>query len=867
MAKQTVFVVLASIIDIVMSTILFVNGDKWELFPLSIVDYSFPTSFIDIWLWTILRNCIITGCVIGVVKNSDDGPRRLKQVSRFPYFIACMNGFYSCVKLLVFSEQPEFVMGPTLKWFWGLFAWNLFGIVVFIAQWNSLESLCSDFSPENETKSSSTHKSTEKQPLMSKSNHVINDYSSIDEVEVCIENGKPRIVENAKSKSKHERHEGKDISDGKEDKKDETDKKGMSELVNRATVGKMVSFVIHDWPLIIVGVVFLIGAAVSQIFLPLYTGKVITGIVVSGDHSQFTKSLIEMAAISLVASICSGIRGGCFTVCIQRLNIRVRNALFSSFLNQEIGFFDKTTTGEILSRLTSDITTMTDTIGLNFNVFLRSVIKALGVCVFMFALSWRLFLVPFLGLPLIFAVSKVYGKYYKKLQEEVQNRFAHANEVAEEVCSSMITVRSFANEEGEKKRYSNRLSKVFEIQLKQAFSYSGYVWSTQIFTMLFEVLVLAYGGHLVLNKLMSAESIMSFVLYQYTMSDCISTIGAVYTGLMQALGAAEKVFELIERTPAMDIHQGHQAPDDLEGRIKFDNVTFAYPTRKDQPVLENVSFEVSPGEVVALVGPSGGGKSSCVKLLERFYDCSNGQVLIDGRPLNQYKHEFLHEKVALVGQEPVLFARSIHDNILYGLDENNYTNYDVTQAAITANAHNFINELYQGYQTETGEKGTQMSGGQKQRVAIARALVRNPRILLLDEATSALDTESEFLVQEALERSKADRTVLLIAHRLSTVERADRIVVIVKGKVVETGNHRELMEKQGLYYKLVYRQLHQSTQPTTSNDLENSDDVIVDDVDQLQTSQRAIPRKRSISSNASSSYGSSCSPSSFRLKV
>uniref|UniRef100_H2Z4F0 ABC-type oligopeptide transporter ABCB9 n=1 Tax=Ciona savignyi TaxID=51511 RepID=H2Z4F0_CIOSA len=572
-----------------------------------------------------------------------------------------------------------------------------------------------------------------------------------------------------------------------------------------ATIKKMLSFSVPDWWLIAIGFIFLIGAAVGEIFLPLYTGRIITAIVAPEKNDQFLTIIFEIAMISVAVSICTGLRGGVMTYYIDRLNLRIRNALFSSILHQEIGFFDEQRTGDITSRLTSDTTTMSDTIGLEFNVFLRSMIKGVGVCVFMFALSWRMSLITFMGFPLIFSASKVYGKYYKKTQKQVQDKFAKANEVAQEVCSSMQTVRSFANEKSEAAQYKLRLKDVLKIQIKQAVSYSFYQWCTESFELLLIVFTLWYGGYLIVMGKLPSANFISFILYQEELGNCFSEIGDVYTGIMQALGAAEKVFELIERKPLLSLNDGTEEPSCIKGHIAFKNVSFAYPSRPDQLVLENLSFEVQPGEVVALVGPSGGGKSSCVKLIQRFYEPTAGEIMLDGISVSSYKHQFLHEKVSLVGQEPVLYARSIRKNIIYGLEDDQYTDESILNASKLANSHNFIMELRDGYNTESGEKGIQLSGGQKQRVAIARALVRNPSVLLLDEATSALDTESEYLVQEALERSKSHRTVLLIAHRLSTVERADRIVVIVKGKVEEIGSHSELMAKQGTYYNLVYR--------------------------------------------------------------
>jgi ATP-binding cassette subfamily B (MDR/TAP) protein 9 len=361
-----------------------------------------------------------------------------------------------------------------------------------------------------------------------------------------------------------------------------------------------------------------------------------------------------------------------------------------------------------------------------------------------------------------------------------------------------------------------KLKITFRLNIKQAVAYFGYQSTNRGLELMSNVGILYYGGWLVLHHEVTAGHLVSFILYAQELGGALEDIGSVFTGLMQAVGAADKVFGLIDRQPKINHTEGSLKPDVFSGQIELKDVSFAFPARPSSLVLKGVSFRAGPGDVIALVGPSGGGKTSCISLLERFYDPLGGSVLIDSRPLSVYDHQFLHTKMSMVGQEPVLYACTVEENIAYGMD--NVDSERVQEAAKLANAHNFISAMQAGYKTQAGEKGIQLSGGQKQRVAIARAVIRDPSILLLDEATSALDAESEHLVQDALYRKMRNKTVVIVAHRLSTVENATNIIVIDKGVVVEQGDHQKLLRLGGLYAKLVQRQLMSKTGKATGGD-------------------------------------------------
>uniref|UniRef100_A0AC35UGF0 Arginyl-tRNA synthetase n=1 Tax=Rhabditophanes sp. KR3021 TaxID=114890 RepID=A0AC35UGF0_9BILA len=567
---------------------------------------------------------------------------------------------------------------------------------------------------------------------------------------------------------------------------------------------RLLQFVQREWLWHASGFFWLAIYSLTRIFIPYYTGKVIAALTTTG-YDPLVEAVKLMTAISLVSSIAAGLRGGSFELAGARCARIIRNDLFSSLVTQEVGFYDVHKTGEIVSRLAADTQTMADTIPLNLNVFLRNTIMIVGSMIFMMNLSWKLSLITFIVVPIIFVITKIFGSYYDYLSEEVQDCVASSNDVAEEVISTMRTVRSFACEEFEARRYFSKLTDTLDITRKKAYAYLAFIWASELFQTLIVVAVLWYGGHLVLTKRLDGELLVSFLLYQVQLADNLRQVGEVLTALMQSVGASRKVFSYIDRQPHI-LTDGTYKCDKINGEIKFDRVDFSYPSRPDLPVLKNVSFTINPGQTVALVGPSGSGKSSIIALLEHFYQPQSGKILLDSVPIDEYDHHFIRNKMTLVSQDPVLFNRSIiNENITYGL--NNIPESDIVAAAKMANAHEFIVALKDHYKTAVGERGSSVSGGQKSRIAIARSLVREPAVLLLDEITSALDSQSEQLVQEAIYKNLKNHTVVMIAHRLSTVVACDKIIVINKGRVHEQGNHAELMAKEdGIYRQLVNRQ-------------------------------------------------------------
>jgi len=589
--------------------------------------------------------------------------------------------------------------------------------------------------------------------------------------------------------------------------------KASPKMSKKASILQLIYMSRDDCGLLVVAFTALIIAAIGQAFIPQLTGDIINSVAHNHDEGMLESSCIQLVVAAVITGVFSAMRGSLFTLQMTRLNIRVREALITALMAQELNYFDVTKTGKITSRLNADTTKMADQISLNLNVFLRSVVQAVLILIFMFRISVELTFVTFISVPAVVYISIVYGDFYRKLSKACQSKLANANAVSDAAISSMATVKYFASEVSEIEQYMKKMQIFYIVNKRSALIYSVYAMCFTALPTLVSALVLFYGGRLVFQDKFTAGALVSFMLYQQSLSASFSTIGNIYSGLAGALGSADKVFELINRKPrGKPIGTYSPNPQDFRGTIEFSNVYFRYPSRKESLVLNGFNLSIDPGEVIALVGPSGGGKSSVLNLLERLYNPERGSISLDGRQIEEYDHNSFHRIVGIVGQEPILFARTIAENIAYGYPSNEYPSQEeIEDAARQANAHHFICAFPDGYSTKCGEKGVMLSGGQKQRIAIARALVRKPHVLLLDEATSALDAESEAIVQKALDKIMTDgrRTVIVVAHRLSTIRNAHRIAVIKEGNICEIGSHGELLKKEdGVYKQLISKQSH-----------------------------------------------------------
>ncbi|KAM9463283.1 antigen peptide transporter 2 isoform 1-T2 [Clarias gariepinus] len=543
---------------------------------------------------------------------------------------------------------------------------------------------------------------------------------------------------------------------------------------------------------------FLILAALTEASIPYYVGRIIDSL--SGDykHDNFMWAIVCMSLFSFGSSMFSGLRGGMFMCCLSRLNKRIRHMLFQNLMKLDISFFEENKPGSLTSRLVSDTDKMGRSIAMNVNVLLRSLVKTCGMLVQMLSLSWQLTLLTCVEMPILAVIQNYYNIHYQKTSRELQDCLAEIEQLASSVIGSVKTVRSFRAEAQELKRYKEALDRKLKILKRKGIFSAVHLLLRRCVTLSLRVAMLLLGRRLIFSGQLSSGSLLAFVLYQKDMVTNMRQLLYVYGDILNTVWSAEKVFNLLDRKSNMQ-EPGDWVPEKLQGRITFDNVTLSYPSRPERKALKSVSLELSAGKMTALVGHSGGGKTSCVSLLQRFYEPQEGKVLLDNVPLNEYQHQYLCSQMAAVSQNPVLFSGSVKYNIAYGLRD--CTIERVKEAAEKANAHDFICRLEKGYDTDVGECGGQLSSGQKQCIAIARVLIRNPKILILDEATSNLDINTQHAIQEVLAGSKG-QTVLVIAHRLKTIERADHIIYMEDGMVVEQGTHEQLMAERGRYFKL-----------------------------------------------------------------
>ncbi|MBP6206328.1 MAG: ABC transporter ATP-binding protein [Nitrospira sp. UW-LDO-02] len=551
-------------------------------------------------------------------------------------------------------------------------------------------------------------------------------------------------------------------------------------------------------PRMIAAAVMVMAVAAVNLALLRLGGTLWDVITVQHDADRMAQMILLLLGLVLLQGLCSMGHSYLTAWVSQRVMADFRTHLFAHLQTLSVNFFSKRRTGELMSRLMNDVTVIQNVVTDTPIDAAKQVVTFIGGAGFLFAMNWQLCLLILVLLPLLVVVAKLFGRRLRALSTTIQDQTASVSTLVEEVIAGIRVVKSFVQTKREEQRFVTQVQTAMELSLRRATIMAWFVPTITFVTFASAAAVLWYGGRQVIDGTVSPGDLFAFVLFAGILIGPFGSAARVFAQIKEAQGAMQRVFEILDTYAEIADAPGAVDLPPIRGHVRAEHISFAYDPR--QPILSDLSFEAKPGELIAIVGPTGSGKTTIMNLLHRFYDPTAGRLTVDGHDVKDVRLDSLYRQIALVPQDTILFGGPIRDNIRYGRED--ASEEEMIAASKAAHAHEFIVGFPDGYQTIVGEKGINLSGGQRQRVAIARAILKNPRILLLDEATSALDTESERLVQEALERLMVNRTTFVVAHRLSTIQRADRILVLNKGKIVEEGTHAALLEQRGLYHYL-----------------------------------------------------------------
>ena len=546
-----------------------------------------------------------------------------------------------------------------------------------------------------------------------------------------------------------------------------------------------------------VGMFVLLISSIITMAFPKVLGELIDSVNAEDTNTVNTFTLL-LIGIFLVTAILSFLRVYLFGYVTHKALALLRLTTYKHLISSPMSYFSKRRVGELSSRITSDISLLQDTFTTTIAEFLRQFITIPVGMFFLLFISFRLTVFMIAVIPVVAIIGVFFGKFIKKLSKEAQNDIADSNTVVDETLHGIASVKAYANEFFEILRYKKSIDSSVQTSIKRALWRGVFIGLIMFAAGSAIVSIVWYGLHMVQNGVITLGELLSFAIYSALLGFSFAGAADLFSQLQKAIGATEHLMDILdEATETVTLEKTSLIS--IEGNLTFNNVCFSYPSRRDIQVLKDVSFSVDKGKQIAIVGPSGSGKSTIASLIFRFYDPESGVITIDGKKINDYELSQIRNQMAIVPQDVMLFGGTIRENIEYG--KPNATDEEIFEAAKKANALEFIESFPEKFETIVGDRGIQLSGGQKQRIAIARAILKNPSILVLDEATSALDSESERLVQEALERLMEGRTSIVIAHRLSTIKKADTIIVLDNGKIKEKGTHEELVKKENGIYK------------------------------------------------------------------
>ncbi len=564
------------------------------------------------------------------------------------------------------------------------------------------------------------------------------------------------------------------------------------------TLRRLLAYLRPHWlPLLFAGVMVLFNS-LAQLVGPWLTGIAVDQFIVQGDRAGLIRTMWLLLGAYVVAMLT---RGGQFLATItvgQRVLYTMREELFTHFQALSLRFFDAREAGDLMSRVTNDTDAINRTLNMGLAQFVGNIVFLFGVLVSMSVLNWRLALISMSVLPLMFLSTILFSRRARKAAREAQKKLGEVSAELEENISGVRVVQAFGREQETLHEFRRVNARSRDANVQTQTVTAAFAPTLDIFSTVGIALVLIVGGIMAIQEAVTVGLIITFLSYVRRFFQPVRAIGVLYAQVQTAIASAERIFKLLDEIPEIADAPDALVLDEVAGRVVFDGVTFGYEA--DAPVLREVSFAAEPGQMIAIVGPTGAGKTTMVNLLMRFYDVEAGRILVDGHDVRDVAVDSLRRQVGMVLQDTFLFADTVLENIRYGrLDA---TDEEVIAAAEAAGAHDFISRMPDGYATQLGERGASLSQGQRQLLSIARAILANPRLLILDEATSSVDTRTERLIQAALARLMAGRTSIVIAHRLSTIQDADQVLVLCQGRIIERGTHAALLAAEGFYYRL-----------------------------------------------------------------